>query len=107
MFFFVAGVQPRTVSLGTRNRTCPSCGRPRVTGKRIDHYFSLFFIPLFPVGRGAPVLACEACGAVVDEREAASGPDRRPPVTPRCGACGRRVEADFSFCPTCGEPLDS
>jgi len=53
MYFVIGGVQPRTVLLSRQPRTCPACGYPKLFLKRIDHYLSLFFIPLIPVKRGA------------------------------------------------------
>jgi primosomal protein N' len=72
--------------------------------KRVDHYVSLFFIPLFPVKKGAPFLICENCKTVLDEHgysmdaEQAFGPTR-------CPHCGRHIDPDFTFCPHCGKAL--
>jgi predicted RNA-binding Zn-ribbon protein involved in translation (DUF1610 family) len=62
MFFLVAGVQPRTRTVDDTPHRCPNCGRNSAKLKRIDHYFSLFFIPLFPVKRGDEILLCKNCG---------------------------------------------
>ncbi len=64
MFFFIGGIQPRTITVEDAKRLCPVCGLAQARLKRIDHYLSLFFIPLFPVRRGNVVLMCERCGAV-------------------------------------------
>lgn len=105
MFVFVGGVQPRTVTLGGRTRTCPSCGSHRAVVKRVDHHFSLFFIPLFPVKRGTPFLVCDACHAVLEEPGSAGEPGPGPSAAGVCHTCGRRVDPDFRFCPACGKPL--
>jgi len=68
MFFFIGGIGPRTVTLDKQARICPECGRLALYHKRIDHYLSLFFIPVFPVKRGEPFLSCEGCGASFDRR---------------------------------------
>ena len=67
MFFFIGGIQPKTVTVDRQPRSCPSCGHFGVYLKRVDHYVSLFFIPVFPVKRGTPFLSCENCNAVIDE----------------------------------------
>jgi predicted RNA-binding Zn-ribbon protein involved in translation (DUF1610 family) len=104
MFFFVGGVQPRTVVLEKIPAVCPTCGRGRQVVKRTDSYFSLFFIPLIRVRKGDPFLQCEACGAVVGRPEEAFRP---PAFSPRrCASCGRPLDADFNYCPSCGTPAD-
>ncbi|MFQ6109130.1 MAG: zinc ribbon domain-containing protein [Candidatus Aminicenantales bacterium] len=104
MFFFIGGIQPRAVSLRKEPGLCPICGRHSLYFKRVDHYLSLFFIPLFPVKRGIPFQACKNCNAVFDEGgfqvEMEKKRDRA-----RCPSCGRTVVADFNFCPYCGRPV--
>ncbi len=106
MFFLIGGVQPRTVKLDSYPRACRSCGHPSLRLKRTDHYLSLFFIPLFPVQKGAPYLECEKCYARYSE-------DRSPPeqgiLAPaeNCPKCGRTVQPDFNLCPYCGQFLIS
>jgi RNA polymerase subunit RPABC4/transcription elongation factor Spt4 len=104
MFFFIGGIQPKTVLIDKQARSCSRCGHVEVYLKRVDHYLSLFFIPLFPVKKGAPFLICENCKTVLDERgysmdaEQAFGPRR-------CPHCGRHIDPDFTFCPYCGKAL--
>jgi len=104
MFFFIGGIQPKTVTVDKQERTCPSCGHFEVHLKRVDHYVSLFFIPLFPVKRGAPFLICENCKTIIDEHgyrmdfdQAVSGK--------RCPYCRREIDPDFTFCPYCGKAV--
>lgn len=104
MFFFIGGIQPKTVILDSAPRLCPACGLAQARLKRIDHYLSLFFIPLFPVKRGEPVVICDRCGAV-------SSPDQPPGMSPsvygadRCPDCGYLLERSFKYCPHCGTQL--
>ncbi len=105
MFFFIGGVQPRTVDLEGQPRMCPSCGLYRARLKRVDHYVSLFFIPLFRIKKGDPFLKCESCGMLTHE----SGSDvfqeyyDRPFRT--CPNCGKPLESRFRYCPFCGRSL--
>ena len=101
MFFFIAGVQPKTKLIDKTPRLCPDCGLPQAYLKRIDHYVSLFFIPLFPVKQGEPFLVCENCERMQPERERISDAAYRK-VEMRCKSCGRVLERNFSFCPYCG-----
>ena len=103
-FFFIGGIQPKTVTVDRQPRSCPSCGHVGVYLKRVDHYMSLFFIPLFPVKRGTPFLLCEKCNTVIDEH----GPRtdfEQPPAKNICPYCGGTIDRDFAFCPYCGKGL--
>ncbi|MCE5198191.1 zinc ribbon domain-containing protein [bacterium] len=62
-FFFVFGIAPRETYIGTENRFCSYCGRETphtIYARRM--WFSLFFIPLFPVSRKQIIMRCNSCG---------------------------------------------
>lgn len=45
-----------------RHRFCSKCGATReFEESRLAKYFTLYFIPLFPIERGTPVLRCPVC----------------------------------------------
>jgi len=104
MFFLIGGIQPKTVLVDKQARSCSACGHFEVYLKRVDHYLSLFFIPLFPVKKGAPFSICENCKTVLDEHvyrtNAEEGVGEK-----RCARCGGPVNPDFTFCPYCGKAL--
>ncbi len=110
MFFFIGGVEPRTKVLDETPRLCPACGLAQARLKRIDHYLTLFFIPLFPVKKGDPMLICDRCGHVAspDGRWSGTGaaapePDAVDlPSVPSCPRCGRDLDPSFVYCPYCG-----
>lgn len=102
MFFFIGGLQPRVVILDKQPRTCPICGYFSLHLKRIDHYLSLFFIPLFPIKRGQPFLECRRCHAVLNQDNTSYGHGMSG-LQVKCRHCGRPLEPDFSFCPGCGK----
>jgi hypothetical protein len=104
MFFFIGGIQPRTVRIDRAPRACPRCGRSSLFRERTDHYLSLFFIPLFPVKKGRPVLRCESCESRFEENGTPLFPGVGP-VFGRCPQCGRPVQDDFRLCPYCGRSL--
>lgn len=102
MFFFIGGVQPRKIELDENPRMCPVCGLATARLKRIDHYISLFFIPLIPVKRGTPFLECNRCKGVFDETgRPRYGGDFH--AVRRCSSCGKELEGDFAYCPYCGK----
>jgi hypothetical protein len=43
---------------------CPRCGqRADIVGKTVRHWFTFFFLPLFPIGRARRFSQCSHCGA--------------------------------------------
>jgi hypothetical protein len=89
---FIAGVSPKTKILDANPRRCPRCGLPGARLKRVDHYLTLFFIPLFPIRKGEPFLGCDRCEGI--ER----------PEGLSCAKCGKALRPEFKFCPFCGSP---
>ncbi len=105
MFFFIGGIQPREITIDKNPRLCPSCGLTRAYFKRIDHYLSLFFIPVIPVKRGHTFLKCESCGDVSNESISNGHPVIKENRKRSCGNCGRAVDPNFKYCPFCGKLL--
>lgn len=103
MYFLIGGVQPRTVRLEKQSWHCSSCSSSEVYMTRVDHYLSLFFIPLFPVKKGTPFLMCHRCKTVYDEQGGAYHFDARSGTT--CPGCGAALDPAFSFCPYCGKRI--
>jgi uncharacterized CHY-type Zn-finger protein len=99
---FIAGVSPKTTVLDPTPRLCPVCGLARARMQRVDHWFSLFFIPVFRVKKGAEFLFCDRCSQRISEMLARPGgePEAAPGV---CSACGSHLEQDHRFCPYCGK----
>jgi hypothetical protein len=104
--FLIAGIQPRTHKGPKTAQICPRCGLARVHERRLDHYLSLFFIPLVRVKKGESFSWCERCQAPLVQPhggidpQAGAGPD-----TIVCPRCGERLDPAFRFCPQCGRPL--
>lgn len=102
--FLIAGVSPRTKVLDNNPRRCPVCGLSQAYYKRIDHYFNLFFIPIFRVKKGEPFIMCERCERTVHEfkEEYPHWPDKKGM---QCNHCGKILEKDFEYCPYCGKHI--
>ena len=102
MFFFIAGIQPKTIEIEGQSRMCPSCGLYQSRLKRVDHYFSVFFLPLFRVRKGRPYMECRSCGGLFSE---SGQPWVDPPAgrTKRCANCGEALHPGFRYCPSCGK----
>ena len=102
MFFFIGGVQPKTVHVDKQPRSCPSCGGMDLFLRRTDQYLSLFFIPLFPVKRGVPYLACDSCGVRMRE-DGSRWLEVSTEFPKKCRFCGKSLASDYIYCPYCGK----
>ena len=99
--FLIAGVSPKTTILDEKPQLCPVCGLARANYKRVDHYFSLFFIPIFRVKKGEAFIMCDKCEKEVKEFGYGDGtlPGGKEIL---CDTCGEKIKEDFRFCPYCG-----
>lgn len=102
MFFIIAGIQPKIVKLDDQPRMCPSCGLNQARLKRVDHYFSVFFIPIFRVKKGLPFLECQRCGSPAREIVGGRSESRQGPGH-ICTYCGKPIDSAYRFCPFCGK----
>ena len=69
------GFRSRGKVLGQRTLNCPNCHRDAMTGAAESRrWFTLFFIPIFPVGAKKTVAQCGLCGFryQVDNAQAAT-----------------------------------
>ncbi len=101
---FIAGVHPKAKTIDSNPRLCPLCGEAQAFLKRVDHYLSIFFIPIFPVSRGKPAIICERCGGISDEMGRGIG-IRTTADGLVCRRCGRALKGEFDYCPYCGKPV--
>jgi hypothetical protein len=100
--FIIAGVSPRKKVIDRIAQPCPRCGAHQAYTVRMDHYFNLFFLPIFRVKEGESFLWCENCnGPVIEsvwEKESQDGGSDQT-----CRFCGGTLMEDFNFCPYCGK----
>ena len=101
--FLIAGVQPKTRRVDDNPQRCPACGLAQAFTTRVDHYLSLFFIPLIRVKQGEPFLLCEACQRPLNGNRA---PVKEVPLSGAstvCVACKSDFDSSFKYCPYCGQ----
>jgi len=99
---FIAGISPKTKILDQNPRRCPICGLHQAYFKRVDHYLSVFFIPLLRVKKGDPFIMCDRCENSIPEFGAdVSQQTGDKNIT--CPYCERSLDQDFKFCPYCGK----
>jgi len=104
MFFIIGGISPKVKTLDQNPRRCPHCGLTQAYSTRVDHYLNLFFVPLFPVKRGAPMLLCRNCQQTSRRRPSEGATEDASGVL-KCSHCGRGLNANFAYCPFCGKPV--
>jgi len=103
-FFLIGGIQPKVKVLEETPRRCPRCGLHQAYLKRVDHYLSVFFIPVLKVKTGDPVLICNRCERPVSDSDLLR--PQEPQSAPKlCRYCGKSFPADYTFCPVCGRRL--
>jgi len=73
-FFFIAGISPKVKVLDEKPRRCPVCGLHQAYYKRVDHYLSLFFIPIFKVKTGETVIRCDRSRKAVSCKSTSPAP---------------------------------
>ena len=102
--FLIAGISPKTKVLDDIPRRCPLCGLAQAYFKRVDHYFSIFFIPVLRIKKGEPFIMCEKCEIALHEMEGELHP-RQAKGKLACMHCGRTLQRGFRYCPFCGKPV--
>jgi hypothetical protein len=102
MFFFIGGIAPRAVTVGSgpADAICPACGAVgALERRRVDSVLSLFFVDVLTVKRGARTFdACRKCGWTSAGRGGRGG-DGADALAPGADDGGWR------FCPFCGAVL--
>ena len=63
IFFIIWGTRGVTTSKGSGRFVCPSCGADRdYTLKQVRRFFTLYFIPIIPLGLLGTYVECRTCG---------------------------------------------
>lgn len=101
----ILGTKPVEREVGSGSFSCPSCGRDAPFSRvRVRQVFTLYFVPLFPLGSGRDVVRCRRCGAEsADDVVAAGSDETRAARGPwRCAGCGNTNPPEYSHCVACG-----
>jgi hypothetical protein len=86
----IYGYRNREIEMGTGNFYCPKCETQRpYKFKKIVRYFTLFFIPLFPLGTISQYIECGLCGRTYK-------PEAISAVNPMSGPATGSVSQDIS-----------
>lgn len=77
----IFGTKAKTKTVGKGQFFCPHCQTTRqYERKHAKNYFSLYFIPIFPIGDGGEFVECQTCHRafnpqVVNQKPASRQPD--------------------------------
>jgi predicted RNA-binding Zn-ribbon protein involved in translation (DUF1610 family) len=107
----IFGMRRKSYITGHITKKCPHCGvtcaQTQVTSKR---FFTLFFIPLIPLG-SSRFTTCTSCG----QRSANDSIAPPPPVdssapldgapSAPCPVCGEALQSVDDQCAQCGAPI--
>ncbi len=88
-----------------QQRICTNCGFPSAKLKRLDHYLSLFFIPVFRVKKGECFIECDKCGNINSETLQSEKISLEKQTFSRCPKCEEYLPRNFKYCPLCGKRL--
>ena len=83
---------------------CPACrARSRYSLVRVKRYFTLYFIPLFPMGSVGEYVTCFGCGGNYDTMALERDASWVEPVDQpwECPACGNRNPGEHRECVRC------
>lgn len=59
----IFGMRPRTTDIEGGTFVCPQCGGTHAyEHKKVRPYFTLYFVPLIPLGAGEEYVQCQNCG---------------------------------------------
>lgn len=96
MLFIIFGTRVSHHQVGEGQFFCPKCQAPRAyKHKRATRYFTLYFVPLIPLGKLGEFVECQTCGvafetAVLQMR----GPvPKRQPAAPSRAALPQLINA--------------
>ncbi len=86
---------------------CPHCRRDSsYTRKRLTRFFTLYFIPVIPLGKIGELVRCDTCGSTYSPEVLRLTPsDVQYVASPwRCTQCQNVNPADYASCVSCGNP---
>jgi hypothetical protein len=86
---------------------CPGCqSNAPYTRYKVTRFFTLYFIPVIPLGSLGELVRCDQCGAELATEVLAYGPAQaRATLSPwSCSRCGNVNPAEYSHCISCRAP---
>lgn len=101
------GSTGRESTCGSGDFFCPSCRRDsEYAHQRVQRYFTLYFIPLFPMNTVGEYVQCYTCGGQYNTEILDIPRERiRAMIEPWvCQRCGNNNAAEYGECLSCRSP---
>ncbi len=103
----IFGTTGKEKRVGSGRFFCPQCRQDAAYAHvRASRYFTLYFIPLIPMGKLGEYVECAECGNRFDVKILDVPPEKiQAALEPwSCPACGNRNPGDHQDCLACGAP---
>ena len=100
----IFGTKPVERSVGSGSFHCPTCQSDApYNQRRIRQVFTLYFIPVFPLGSGTELIRCGRCGSEYPSDVLQWGHDQaRSASSPwTCRSCGNTNPPEYARCVAC------
>jgi len=107
MLFFIAGITPKSKSLGRCKCVCPFCGKAAdLQISKNYSVFTFFFIPIVPFG-GSYHATCPNCAGVMNLSKEKGKAFEQNHNSVICGGDLHVMQnnAGHHTCPSCGTPI--
>lgn len=104
MFFIVWGSRVRDVTVKQTPFYCPHCHRQRTGNhRRVRRYFTLYWIPLFPIETLVECVQCNTCTGQFEMGVLQLTPEQIEEATApwKCDDCGNANPAEHEVCVSC------
>ena len=91
----IFGTRQRLKTIDSGEFYCPQCRTRRPYERKLARpYFALYFVPVFPVGKGHELIECQACGTkFAPDVLLATPPKPKPDLASVINGVGRDLEA--------------
>ncbi len=101
--FIIFGTRYRVKQLGQDMQACLRCGRETVhTTLTRQMWFTLFFIPVFPISKNSTLQVCNLCGQMTEVAQVNPALVSAGPITKSCPNCAKPMLAEDAICSYCG-----
>ena len=105
MWLFIVGVKGVERDLASSVFHCPHCRiETPCTRRKVTRFFTLFFIPLIPLGSMGEIVRCDRCRTKFQPEVLRSFRSHENHQQPnwRCGSCGNINPDEYQACINCG-----
>jgi hypothetical protein len=103
----IFGTKPVARKTGTGSFFCPTCQRDTpCSHHRIRQFFTLYFVPLIPLGAVGELVRCDRCGSEHAADVIMRGyQEARTSLSPwKCRQCGNTNPPEYAHCVACNSP---